>query len=169
MFSVKGKNISQANTCRTVKVNLLLLLTKIPRHWNVYGVQMIQRILNFGNRWKWMVGFTLRPLYVLRKNSNWTENLEGLRVDLTRWRWEIFVPLPGIKRIQGSFVNVAAFKYGQPTEIAWPCCKKLRAIITVQRKSMHQVPNRTLKQRALVRRSTDQSWLWQWHQTRSLL
>jgi len=51
------------------KVKLSLHLTKhhaIKTYWGSAGIA--PRILNHDTRWRWMVSFTLRPLYPLGKS-----------------------------------------------------------------------------------------------------
>jgi len=55
-----------------VKIKLSLCLTKhhaMKTYWGSGGID--SHILNFGTRWKWVVSFTLRPLYSRWRNQRY--------------------------------------------------------------------------------------------------
>jgi hypothetical protein len=55
-----------------VKIQLSLCFKWAPRHKDVLGSGgIVPRILDFGTRWRWVVSFTTRPIYLQGKSPRY--------------------------------------------------------------------------------------------------
>jgi len=68
-----SKPLFQAKNLTIYKFKMNPVLNSAPHHENLLGVEMYSWpcILNLDTRWRWVVRFTLRPLYSRRKSPQY--------------------------------------------------------------------------------------------------